>query len=151
MGEVVAIYTAPGAEARMTPVEEVRAVPGLGLEGDRYFERTGTYADKWGPHREATLIEVEAIEAVKQEDGVDFDAADSRRNIVTRGVALNHLVDREFTVGDVRFRGIRLCEPCTHMERVSGKPARKSLIHRGGLRAQILTEGTVRVGDVVAG
>ena len=81
--------------------------------------------------------------------GVELAAGDARRNIVTRGVALNHLVGKEFTVGNVRIRGIRLCEPCDHLERLTGKPVLKGLLHRGGLRAQILTEGTIHAGDEV--
>lgn len=148
-GEVVAIYTAPHKEGRMQSVPSIRAVPGRGLEGDRYFLGAGTYSERVGEGREVTLIESEAIEAVRREDGIDVDASESRRNIVTRGVALNHLVDREFSVGSVRLRGIRLCEPCAHLEEVSGKKIRKPLIHRGGLRAEILTGGVVGVGDDV--
>ena len=80
---------------------------------------------------------------------VDLAAGAARRNIVTRNVALNHLVGREFSIGSVRIRGIRLCEPCDHLQKVTGKPVIKGLLHRGGLRAQILTHGTIRVGDPV--
>jgi MOSC domain-containing protein YiiM len=92
---------------------------------------------------------VEAIEAIQREYGVELDAGAARRNLVTRGVALNHLVEKEFTIGDVRIRGIRLCEPCDHLERLTGKPLIKALRHRGGLRAQILTPGTIHAGDEV--
>ncbi len=81
---------------------------------------------------------------------VEMTAGDARRNIVTRNVPLNHLVGKEFAIGDVRIRGIRLCEPCDHLEKVTGKPVIKGLLHRGGLRAQILTPGTIRVGDLVS-
>ncbi len=96
------------------------------------------------------LIEAEAIEALQLEYAVELAAGDARRNIVTRDVPLNHLVGREFTIGEVRVRGIRLCEPCDHLQRVTGKQLIKGLRHRGGLRAQILTQGTIRVGDIVA-
>ncbi|MCA1685973.1 MAG: MOSC domain-containing protein, partial [Planctomycetia bacterium] len=104
---------------------------------------------KRGVDREVTLIEAEAIEALKREDGVELDPAESRRNIVTRGVALNHLVDREFRVGGIALRGIRLCEPCRHLESMTRAGVMKGLIHRGGLRAQILGEGVLSVGDPV--
>ena len=71
--------------------------------------------------------------------------------MVTRGVALNHLVGRDFMIGDVKVRGIRLCEPCGHLEGLTGLPVIKALRHRGGLRAQILTAGVIRVGDAVHG
>lgn len=133
----------------MVPLGEVRAVPGRGLEGDRYFSKTGTYSRHEGPDRQITLIEVEALEAVERDYRIVLDPGESRRNVATRGVAVNHLVGRRFRIGEVRLRGLRLCEPCSHMERLSGKPVRSGLVHRGGLRAEILTEGVIRVGDLV--
>ncbi len=133
----------------MVSVKEVRAIPGKGLEGDRYFTQTGTYSKKPWPDREVTLIEVEAIEALAREYKIALEPGAARRNIVTRGVPLNHLVGREFRVGDVTVRGLRLCEPCAHLERLSHSGVREALIHRGGLRAQILTDGTIRVGDSI--
>jgi MOSC domain-containing protein YiiM len=147
-GTVVSINIAPAAEAPMQSVSEVRAIPGQGLEGDRYFDHKGTFS-KPQPDRELTLIEVEAIEAMKSELGVDFGLGDSRRNVVTRGVPLNHLVGREFWIGDVKARGLRLCEPCGHLARLSHEKVLPGLVHRGGLRAQILTEGMIRVGLTV--
>jgi MOSC domain-containing protein YiiM len=150
-GTVVSLHIAPRAAERMLSVSVVRAVPGRGLERDRYHERTGTYSTGDArADREVTLIEEEAVAALGRDYEVEFDAGDSRRNIVTRGVALNHLVGREFRVGEVRFRGIRLCEPCRHLEQVTGRPVRAGLVHRGGLRAQILTPGTIRVADPIA-
>jgi len=148
-GTVVSIHIAPAAADPARSLAEVRAVPGRGLEGDRYFNRTGTYSNKPGPDREVTLIEIEAIEALKREGQIEIDPRDSRRNIVTRGVPLNHLVGREFHAGAVRLRGIRLCEPCAHLARLTSERVSAGLVHRGGLRAQILSEGTIRVGDPV--
>ena len=147
-GKVESIYIAAAAQGPMQAVAEVVAIPGEGLAGDRYALKLGTFY-KPEPDYELTLIEVEAIEAIQREYGVELDAGDARRNLVTRGVALNHLVDKEFTIGDVRIRGIRLCEPCDHLERLTGKPLIKGLRHRGGLRAQILTRGTIHAGDEV--
>jgi len=95
------------------------------------------------------LIEAEAIEALKRDYEVALTPGEARRNVVTQGVPLNHLVGREFSVGGVRVRGIRLCEPCDHLQKLTGRPLIKGLLHRGGLRAQILTEGTIRVGDTI--
>jgi len=148
-GAVVSLHIAPTAEAAMTSVPAVRAVPGEGLERDRYHDRKGTYSVRHSPDREVTLIEEEAVAALRRDYEVDFDAGQSRRNIVTRGVALNHLVGREFRVGEVALRGIRLCEPCGHLEWVTGRPVRDGLVHRGGLRAQVLTAGTIRTGDAI--
>ena len=147
-GTVVSINIAPAAEAPMQSINEVRAVPGRGLEGDRYFFKQGSFY-KPQPDRELTLIEAEAIEAMKRELDVDYGLSDSRRNIVTRDVPLNHLVGKEFLIGEVRARGLRLCEPCSHLQKLSHQKVLPGLVHRGGLRAQILSEGTIQVGDTV--
>ena len=147
-GTVESIYIASAAEGRMEARDQVVAIPGAGLEGDRYALKTGTfYRPK--PDYELTLIEAEAVEALRRDYQVELAAGDVRRNIVTRGVPLNHLVGREFRIGDVRIRGIRLCEPCDHLQRITGKQVIEGLCHRGGLRAQILTQGTIRIGDCV--
>jgi MOSC domain-containing protein YiiM len=147
-GTVVSINIAPSAEAPMQSVDEVRAVPGKGLEGDRYFFRQGTYY-KPQPDRELTLVEAEAIESFKNEFQIDFDLSGTRRNVVTRGVPLNHLVGKEFWIGNVKARGLRLCEPCSHLQKLSHEKVLPGLVHRGGLRAQILSEGMIRVGESV--
>ena len=147
-GTVVSIYIAEGPGAEMLPVTEVNAVPGKGLEGDRYFKNEGTFS-KPEPDRELTLIESEAIDSFKTELNLDFDLGASRRNVVTRGVPLNHLVGREFQVGAIRVRGLRLCEPCSHLAKLSDKRVLPGLVHRAGLRAQILTAGVIRPGDLI--
>jgi len=148
-GTVESIHIAAAAEGPMRALDQVVAIPGAGLEGDRYALKLGTFF-KPEPDYELTLIEAEAIEALRRDYQVDLPAGEARRNIVTRNAPLNHLVGKEFAIGDVRFRGIRLCEPCDHLQKVTGKPVIKGLLHRGGLRAQILTQGTIRVGDVVS-
>ena len=148
-GSVVSIQIATEARGSMTSLQEVNAIAGRGLEGDRYFNKKGTFSKTPGPDREITLIEIEAIEALKRDYGADLDPGESRRNIVTRGVPLNHLVGRQFKVGEVMLRGIRLCEPCGHLERLSGREVLPGLIHRGGLRAEILTTGAIRLDDPV--
>jgi len=146
-GMVESIYIASAAKAPMRRVEDVKAIPGAGLEGDRYASGTGTFSQP-KPDRELTLIESEAIEALKRDYHVDIEPGTARRNIVTRGVALNHLVGREFRIGEVKVRGIRLCEPCEHLEKLTAEPLIKGLRHRGGLRAQVLTTGVIRHGDL---
>ncbi len=149
-GTVVSIHIAAAAKGVTISVPAAHAVPGKGLEGDRYFSKVGTYSNNPGSGRDVTLIEVEAIEALKRDYGIELPPADSRRNIVTRGVPLNHLVGQEFKVGQVTLRAIRLCEPCSHLEKLSLKGVQRGLIHRGGLRAHILTGGIIRVGDSVS-
>jgi MOSC domain-containing protein YiiM len=148
-GSVVSIHIAADARGSMTSLQQVTAIAGRGLEGDRYFNEKGTFSKKPGPDREVTLIEIEAIEALKRDYGADLDPGQSRRNIVTRGVPLNHLVGRQFKVGEVMLRGIRLCEPCDHLAHLSGREVVPGLIHRGGLRAEILTTGAIRPCDPV--
>ena len=129
---------------------EVRAVPGRGLEGDRYFAGQGTFSPKSPePDFEITFIEQEKIEAFARERALDFTAIHARRNIVTQGVDLNGLVGKEFYVGDVRIRGIRLCEPCNYLAKITYPEVLKGLVHQGGLRARILSEGMIRVGDLI--
>jgi MOSC domain-containing protein YiiM len=147
-GTVESIHIASTAEGPPQSVPQATAVPGAGLEGDRYALRLGTFY-KPAPDHELTLIEAEAIEALRRDYQVELASGEARRNIVTRNVPLNHLVGKQFVIGDVRIRGIRLCEPCDHLQKLTGKPVIKGLLHRGGLRAQILTQGTISVGDKI--
>lgn len=147
--QVVSIQIAADAEAAMVCVSEVRAVPGRGLEGDRYFNGTGTYSQTPGSGRQVTLIEAEALETLERDYHLKLQPKDSRRNIVTRRVALNHLVGREFRVGEVVLLGTRLCEPCSHLEQLTGRKVSKGLRHRGGLRAEIMAGGMIRAGDLI--
>lgn len=157
-GSVVSIHIAREASAPMESIPEVRAVPERGLEGDRYFRGRGFYSGKASlGGREVTLVEVESVEALLrgvvnaagQTLGIKLTPAETRRNIATSGVPLNHLVDQEFWVGEVLMRGTRLCEPCRHLENLTQKGVLGGLVHRGGLRARILSEGTIRVGDII--
>ena len=142
------IYIAPAARAPMQQLSHARAIPAAGLEGDRYALKQGTFY-KPEPDFELTLIEAEALEAMARDYQIRLAPGEARRNLVTRGVALNHLVGKEFSIGEVKIRGIRLCEPCSHLEQLTGVPAIKGLRHRGGLRAQILTEGLLRAGAAI--
>ena len=146
---VVAIFITDKSAEPMRSVTSIEAVASRGLQGDRKF-RDPSHPKKDTPDREVTLIESEAIEAVNRDYVLKLDAIETRRNILTRGVALNHLVGREFSVGPVRMRGLELCEPCKHVEALTRPGIMRSLVHRGGLRAQILEGGMIRVGDAIA-
>jgi MOSC domain-containing protein YiiM len=143
-GMVVAIFIGAKRLQPMKEVSEIGAIAGEGLEGDRY-SRSGVAS------KQITLIESEALDAAARDYGFEIRAQESRRNVLTRGMALNHLVGREFLVGEVRLRGLKLCEPCTHLEGLTGKEMIKALRHRGGLRAEILAGGTIRSGDIITG
>ena len=147
-GMVESIYIASAARGPLESRQQAVAIPGVGLEGDRYALQQGTFF-KPEPAYELTLIEAEAIEALRRDYNIELAPGEARRNIVTRGVSLNHLVAKEFRVGTVLVRGIRLCEPCEHLEKLTGKQLIRGLLHRGGLRAQILTEGIIHVGDAI--
>src|SRR5690349_8084963 len=146
---ILSIHIAATAAALISSLESVRAIVGKGLEGDRYFKGTGTFSAEPGSGREITLIEMEAIEALRRDYGIELAPAHARRNLVTRSVALNHLVGQEFKVGDVIVRGTRLCEPCSHLEKLTARGVTRGLIHRGGLRAEIVAGGVIRVGDPI--
>ncbi|SRR6266700_822771 len=147
-GVIAAIYIGPERLEPMLTVREVRAIAGIGLKGDRYCHERGTYS-KRHPNNQVTLIEAEALEAAERDYGFEIAGQESRRNLLTRGMALNHLVGREFRVGEARLRGLKLCEPCTHLQELTGKQVLKALRHRGGLRAEILRSGTIKTGDLI--
>jgi steroid delta-isomerase-like uncharacterized protein len=148
-GIVESIHIAPTASVPMQPVSSVLAIAGQGLDGDRYARKIGTYPPDERVGREITLIEAEAVEALNAGLGTQFSAGEMRRNVVTRGVALNHLVGREFMVGEVRLRGIRLCEPCEHLSSLTHKNVITVMLHRCGLRTQMVNGGTIHVGDAI--
>ena len=115
----------------MVSVDAARAVYGQGLKGDRYATAEGTFSRPGAAGREVTLIETEALEALEREYDVALGPGDSRRNVVTREIALNHLVGRVFTIGEVTLRGVRLCEPCGHLEKLTRKGTRGGCWRRG--------------------
>ncbi len=148
-GQLIGIFLAPRKAGDLQPLQRVEAVAGRGLLGDRYFLKEGTFSPKGGVDREVTLIESEALEGLAKEYELTLTPAQARRNLLTRGVPLNHLVGSTFTVGSVVLRGIRLCEPCGHLEKLTCKGVRAGLIHRGGLRAQVVAGGILEVGATV--
>jgi MOSC domain-containing protein YiiM len=149
-GKVVGIYTAPVQGAPMERRNEVRAVAGVGLDGDRYASGDGKYTrSSDNGKRAVTLIEREAVDAARLEYDIELEEHEARRNVVTEGVPLNHLVGRTFRVGDVVLRGYKLAEPCAYLEGLTRDGIRRALVHRAGLRAEILEGGTLRVGDAV--
>lgn len=148
-GRLVAIYLSPRKKQLPEAYPTAQAHAGRGLEGDRYCRGEGTFSLPAGPDREVTLIEAEALEALTRECKLEVSAAEARRNLLTRGVPLNHLVGKEFRVGAVVLRGLRLCEPCGHLEKLTVQGVQNGLCHRGGLRAQIVAGGQLHQGDVI--
>ena len=149
-GTVKLLAVAPRAEAPMRLVQHARAIAGRGRGGDRYADGEGTFSSRGTrrPGYELTLIAAEVVEDLTQRDAaLDFES--TRRNVLTRGIDVNALVGREFTIDDVRCRGLRLAEPCTHLERLHGPGLLRPLIHRSGLRADIVTDGDIRRGSII--
>jgi len=144
-GRVVAIYIGPEPEGPVRRIDEVAAVAGRGLEGDRYFQP----AENGSPDKEITLIESEAIEAAAAESPVDIQPADARRNVVTEGVRLDELVGKTFALGDVEVEAIEPNPPCRHLEELAGKPLLRQLARRGGIRGRIVKGGVLRAGDPI--
>lgn len=142
-GTVEALLVAPAAEQPLVRVDEAVAVAGRGLEGDRYHDGRGTFSAP-GRGYQLTLVEAEVL------DEIELPWEQARRNVVTRGIALNGLVGRRFAIGAVECVGRRLAEPCAHLERLARPGLLRPLVHRGGLRADILAGGTIAVGDAVA-
>ncbi len=140
-GSVQSIHITAATGEPPASVKEANLVAGKGLTGDRYY---GTKPDS-----QATLIEAEAIDALEADHGLKLAYGDARRNIVTRGVALAELVDREFQVGAVRLRGVRLSEPCAHLAELTDQRVLKGLMHRAGIKVEILNDGVIQVGDSV--
>lgn len=143
-GCVEAIWVSASAGEPSRALDAVRALAGQGLNGDRHVTGKGTFPSGLAGSA-LTLVEAEVCEAFEPPLGPD----EHRRNILTRGIALNQLLGHDFTIGGVPCRGMRLCEPCTVIERYAGRPILRALVHRGGLRADILEDGEIRVGDEV--
>jgi MOSC domain-containing protein YiiM len=143
---VEAIHIASKAGEATRALEAVRAIAGVGLEGDRYALGRGHFDDD-RVSRDLTLIEAEAMETLAREHGITLVSGETRRNITTRGVSLNELVGQRFWVGEVLCEGTRLCQPCQYLADLTGKRLLCALVDRGGLRADILRGGSIRRGD----
>ncbi|MFE4334530.1 MOSC domain-containing protein [Streptomyces sp. NPDC056831] len=154
-GRVVSMHLAPAAGAPTFVVTLARAVAGRGLEGDRnYWAGAGPRPGQRGTGRatgvcDVTLIELEALEALARDTGIELSPAQCRRNVVCQGIRLNPLVGTEFQVGRATLRGLRLSEPCVRLEQLTRPGLVRGLLHRGGLRAEIVHGGPIHVGDPV--
>jgi MOSC domain-containing protein YiiM len=144
-GRVEAIFLSPEHGELPAPVERVNARAGRGLEGNRYYWDDGTAP----PGCAITLIASEAVEAAVSEGDLSVEPAATRRNVLTRGIDVNALVGKRFRIGTVECEGVELCEPCQSQEAMTQPGMIKAFVHRGGLNADILTDGEISVGDPV--
>ncbi len=148
-GELLHIHMADAASQPMRALTEARLVPGVGIEGDRYATRRGTYSDRHNVDREVTLIEFETLQALARDHAIELAPREHRRNLTTRGVPLNHLVGRYFRVGDCVLHGERLNVPCLYLENLLAKKVFKPLLNRSGLNCRIERGGTIRPGVAI--
>lgn len=151
-GTIEFIFITPHKGAPMQRVQQIDALAGLGLEGDRYALKAGTFTkavEEADAGREVTLIESEAIDAVMREFEIDLSRGRHRRNVVTRNIQLMDLLNHRFLIGSVLLRGDRTCPPCGHLARLVDPRVQEALKNRGGLRATILEGGSISVGDSI--
>lgn len=150
-GKITGIYITPDEGEKIIEVPNVEAVAGIGLKGDRnYTSQLSIPKDKRNPEKELTLVEQKSVNMLNEsgEFGT-VHPGDLRRNLVTKGIDLNRLIGKVFFVGEVKAKGLELCEPCRHLEKLTGKKIMKPLVHKGGLRAQILESGMIKKGDQI--
>ena len=149
-GSVVALFIVDRRAATMKKVEQLNALAGQGIEGDRYFLGTGTYSKKPEPGRQVTLIESEVLESLKDRFGITVKPEESRRNVLTRGIEINDLVGTEFFVGTVRLRAHRITQPCLYLEKLLDQPGLyQELWDKGGISCEILSDGVIKEGDII--
>ena len=150
-GRVKDILTTDKAGAALHSTASAQVHAGKGIVGDRYYSAQGTFSKvlEGEPDFEITLIEQEQIDIFNNKTGFSYTGADFRRNIVTTGIDLNALEGKEFTVGNVQLKGIRLCEPCAYLSDLLGPEVLKHMVNKAGLRAQILKDGKLQVSDEV--
>lgn len=158
-GTVEGIFIAASSGEPMRSVPDVAGVAGRGLLGDRHCrpDPQTTLEPSCGPSapphhavQDLSLVEAEVLDLLREEHGIELAGAETRRNLVTRGIRLNELVGRQFRIGTMLCEGVELCEPCVSIQRQTGKPVLKPLVHRGGLYARIVQSGSIRVGDVIS-
>tara|TARA_B100000745_G_scaffold221727_1_gene147844 strand:- start:366 stop:836 length:471 start_codon:yes stop_codon:yes gene_type:complete len=149
-GIVVALFTVDRRAAPMKKVEQLYALAGRGIEGDRYFLGTGTYSKSPEPGRQVTLIKSEVLESLKNELEINVKPEESRRNILTQGIEINDLIGTEFYVGTVRLRAHRITQPCLYLENLLDQPGLyKELWDNGGISCEILSDGVIKERDII--
>ena len=150
-GVVRSLHKTPRAFLPMRSFPELQLIAGRGIEGDRYLigQETGFYSHKPEEGRQITLFELETLEALRRDHGIELLPEEHRRNVTVEGVPLNHLVGRRFRLGEAIVEATRLSTPCRHIEEILGKAVFDPLINRSGLNCKIIAGGALRVGDLV--
>ena len=149
-GIVVALFTVDRRAAPMKKVDQLYALAGRGIKGDRYFLGTGTYSKIPEPGRQVTLIKSEVLESLKNKLEINVKPEESRRNILTQGIEINDLIGTEFYVGTVRLRAHRITQPCLYLENLLDQPGLyKELWDNGGISCEILSDGVIKERDII--
>lgn len=138
----------PGSVERIAVSARESELP-AGVDEVEVTDR-GVVGDRYGDAGDVTLIQAEALEGLRADTGLELSHEESRRQVLTRGIELNDLVGKRFTVGSVELVGVELCEPCNHLQSLTQQGVLRGLVHRGGLRADIVSGGHIAVGDEVA-
>ena len=146
-GAVVKLFIAPVGGVTMAAVEEVKALAGQGIEGDRYCKRDGYWTDV--DECEVTLIESEALDEIGSTKGVSVEQGEHRRNLVTRGIRLDNLLGKRFQIGTAVLEYDRPRPPCGHIETLTEAGMTRALLGRGGICARIVESGTIRANDPI--
>jgi MOSC domain-containing protein YiiM len=150
-GKVVSLFIVDRMAEPMQQVGQFSALAGRGIVGDRYLLGTGTYSKKPEPGRQITLIKSEILASLKDKFDITVRPEESRRNVLTEGIEINDLIGTEFFVGTVRLRAHRLTEPCKYLENLLDQPGLyKELWGNGGISCEILTDGVIKEGDIIA-
>ncbi len=146
-GLINSIFVVDVAGSLPVSVQSVRAVPGKGLEGDRYYHKAGYWSHNGNLPRDVTLVDIETLERIEAEYNIAIEPGEHRRDIETKGIDLTALVGKKFQIGEITLQGIRVCEPCAHLVELTGKKQLlRGLVH-SGLVAEILTDGVIHVGN----
>ena len=151
-GKIVKLLISKDPKSAMLSLNQIVLEAGKGIFGDRYYNQEGTFSNKGEiePDRDVTLIEIEKIDALNKEHNLDITAEDLRRNIVVSNCDLNSLVDKEFQIGEVVLKGLRLCEPCKYLsDKLNEKKVLTEMVHKAGLRAQIIKSGSIDLNSQV--
>jgi len=150
-GKVLGIYIATHNSEAMRSIDNAELEAGRGIIGDRYHSNSGTFSEKLKdlPDHELTLIESEEIDKFNQEQDLTLSYGDMRRNIITKDIRLNDLEGKEFEIGSIKCKGIRLCEPCSHLAKLVSSKVLPNMVGRSGLRAAILSSGNIKEEDEI--
>lgn len=151
-GKIVKLLISKDTQTPMLNVNQIVLEVGKGIFGDRYYNQVGTFSNKGEiePDRDVTLIEIEKIDALNKEHNLEITAEDLRRNIVITNCDLNSLVGKEFQIGEVVLKGVRLCEPCKYLaDKLNEKKTLTEMVHKAGLRAQIIKGGSINLDSQV--